>query len=655
MVSLLFEIIAFLIFIITCLYLPGRLLFAKLRLKIETPGETALATGVGLLLFTLVAYIFSWLHADFFILPFFLIVSFFAIKNKLLKSLSIRKEHVKPFVLVSTLALFFSLTMLVTGKFGDTIIYRHDDPWHLALITELKSHFPPDNPAIAGVPLKGYHFFYNFVLATISNLFLISPISLHFHFFPLLISFLWAFGVYSLLFVWTKKISAALWAVFLTMFGGSFAFILVLQGHPEVDLNSGMGITQPAFSLYNPPFAISIVIILLALFAMHQYLTTKQKSWLVPLVLAVGLVSMFKVYAGMLLMGGIVLLAFFSLIKKNYYPILALIGSGVLFFFTYLIFNGNAGSLIWHPWWPVSTLLQHFSWYGYDEKMYTYTQLGVIRGIIETQAYGFSLVIFGNLGTRILGILMLVFLFFKKPKFPSVFSIIVAAMAFAGILTPLLFLQSGKVFEIIQIAWYYLFLCSLFAAIGFSRLFAFSYPTLIKVLLFIIVIPLTIPSTYSTYQAYLTIKNSERSMTTPYFQTLAYLAAQGTYDDTVLEMPPKHTNPDDWSINAWYYQSDPSIVAFANKRSFLNNEFIAFPGIDLETRMDTLKKLVSFQRNLPSDGSPVPSPEKIRELLLSNNISFIVASYDASQFTKIKNITKIYQNGEYRIYKISPQ
>lgn len=32
----------------------------------------------------------------------------------------------------------------------------------MALINELKANFPPDNPGFAGVPLKGYHFFYNF-------------------------------------------------------------------------------------------------------------------------------------------------------------------------------------------------------------------------------------------------------------------------------------------------------------------------------------------------------------------------------------------------------------------------------------------------------------------------------------------------------------
>lgn len=652
MVSFTLEVLAFLAFIITVLYLPGRFLLSLLRLKTPAPQEMFVSIAFGFLVFTFVSYVFAWLKADTLLLPFFLILDIFAVKYNQWKPSPIQKEHVKPLILVGILAVLFSTSMLVTGKFGDTLIYRHDDPWHLALINELKAHFPPDNPAVAGVPLKGYHFFYNFVVAKISNLFFISPLSLHFHLFPLFTAFLWAFGVYSLMIVWTKKISTSLWAVFLSMFGGSFAFILVLQGHPEVSLNSGLGIQQPAFSLYNPPFAISIIIMTTALFATHEYLTTKQKLWLIPLAICTGLVAMFKVYAGILLIGGLLLLTLFSLLKKRWSVLFAPLATGILFFYTYQLFNVNAGYLIWHPWWPPHTLLQSFEWYGYDEKIYTYTRLSVIKGLVETELYGFTLFILGNLGTRAIGLLVLFAAFIRKPHLPSVFSTILGTMALAGLLIPLLFLQSGKVFEIIQIAMYYLFLCSLFAAIGLSKLFSFSYPKIIKALLFIIIILLTLPSAYETFRYNYIVSTEGKNLNTPYFQALEYLSQQDTYTATVLEVPPQGVNPDKYSINGWFNASDAIVTALANKRSYLNNEFIVFRGVDLETRMTNLEYIVRFATVKPSDPLYGPSFQQTEKILRENNIRFILSHYDAPNFTNIQGVKEVYKNGSYRVYKV---
>src|SRR3989344_8155798 len=260
------EIILFLTAVTICFYLPGKFLFTKLKLSLDSPGNLFFPFVLGIMLFTLISYVFSWLKLEFVILPIFLIISFVTIKNKNWLPGRIDKLHRWPLIIVVVLSIIFSLSMLTTGVYGDSILYRRDDLWHLALINELKNNFPPDHPGFAGIVLKGYHFFYNFLLAKISNIFSISSLSLYFHHFPILIAFLWGVGVYSLMYKWSKKISVGLWAVFLSMFGGSFAFILRLRGHEGLSLDSAFGIQQSATSLINPPFALSIVIIIATLF-----------------------------------------------------------------------------------------------------------------------------------------------------------------------------------------------------------------------------------------------------------------------------------------------------------------------------------------------------------------------------------------------------
>src|SRR3990167_9586372 len=302
------EIILFIIIIVVCFYLPGKFLLRKLKLTLGSPEDIFLPFVLGIMLFTLISYIFSWLKLEIIILPLFLIISFVVFKSKKWLPNDIDKRQLIPLSIVLSFSIIFSLSMLTSGVYGDTIKYGRDDLWHLALINELKNNFPPDNPGFAGVSLRGYHFFYNFILAKVSNIFFISPLSLYFHFFPLFIALLCGLGVYSLMYVWSKRVAITLWAVFLTQFGGSFAFILKLRGHENLSLDSAFGIQQPSTALINPPFAISIVIVVAVLFALYKYFSTQKKGWLIPIILCIGLVTMFKVYAGIILLGSFLLL-----------------------------------------------------------------------------------------------------------------------------------------------------------------------------------------------------------------------------------------------------------------------------------------------------------------------------------------------------------
>lgn len=651
----LLEIVVFILAVFVCFYLPGKFLLAKLKLPLDSPEDLFLPFVLGMMLFTLVSYIFSWLKLEIIILPLFLIINFLVFKSKKWIPKNISKHHRIPLFVVFILVIIFSLSMLTAGVYGDSIKYGRDDLWHLALINELKTNFPPDNPGFAGVPLKGYHFFYNFILAKISNIFFISPLSLYFHYFPLLAAALWGVGVYVLMFVWSRKVAIALWAVFFTMFGGSFAFILRLRGHENLSLDSAFGIQQPATALINPPFAISIVIIIAVLFAFYQYFTTKKKGWLVPIVLCIGLVSMFKIYAGIILLGSLLLLAFLQLLKRNFIFLIACFFVGILFVFTYGILRDPSSTLIFAPLWaPHSVLIDNMPWYGYAEKMYTYTRLSVIKGIIETELYSLYVFFFGNLGARFIGLLFLPLFLSRQYKKLSFFAITLLIMITISILIPLFFIQSGKVFEIIQMAWYFLFFVSLFAAFGFYKLFSFPCNKISKIILFVAILLLTLPSAYEPYRGYFDAIRSQGSLlSNDYFKAMRFLESKGNYNQTAIEIPGKNAKDTKNAVLDWYKTSSPAIVAFANKRSYLSNEYIDFTGVDIKPRIDFIRKIILLNKlSLSESAEYINLQKEVKQCLEDNEISFIYSPYPLLSFEKMDSIHKVFENKAASIYRV---
>lgn len=662
-IQLIIEPLLFIAFIISCLYLPGKLLLSKLKLEVSPIEDIFLPLGLGIVLFTFVSYVLSWINLEILILPIFLVVDFFAIKNKLHLPQKIAKLHFLPLGAAGIMSLIFSLRMLVTGQYGNKILINHDDPWHLALINELKVHFPPSNPAFAEMPLKGYHFFYDLFAAKISNIFYITPVSLHFHLIPLFSALMWALGVYALLFKWTKKTSAGLWAVFLTMFGGSFAFFLVLQGHPEIDLDGGLGIGTSIWSLYNPPLTMSLLIITTSLFIILNYLRDKRQAWLIPLSLCIGIITMFKVYAGMVMLGAFLILVALQLIKKNYRILFSLAAVGFLFLCTFGIFLGGSGSLIFYPLWGPERLLQSFAWYHYDNKMYVYSgylqnHTRVIHGLIGlilTKAYGLILFILGNLGTRLLGIAALLLLVFpKKRKLPSVFSFLLLVMLLISIIIPLFFIQTGKVFEIIQMAQYYLFFASLFASVGFAVFFELKFNLILKSLLIVVILIMTVPHMQGVFLSYSQEIKLFQSVNSPYYEMRHYLSTIGKYDDTVLELPPKEIEPNYESILGWYsHTSTPAMTALANKRTYFDNEFIDFPNLDVRARIDFVINIITLTNYDSANPENHDKDALAIKLLKSKGIKYVYAAYEIPLFGHSPSVTRIYKAVDNVLYKIN--
>lgn len=638
------ETLLFIFSVVFCFFLPGKFIINQLTLELDSIETLFVATLTGLVTFIFLLYLFSWVHIEWLIIPVLLITDFFALKDKKKLKLKFKFGDILPLIVIGISGIIFSFPMLFWGIYGNHVAYRFDDLWHLALIQELKVNFPPGIPTFAGVGLRGYHFFTDFLLAKMSNFFSISPFSLHFHLFPILLGLLWGLGAYVLMYAWSKKQTAAFFTVFLTMFGGNFAYFFPFFGHPAISLSDGFGILQPALSVFNPPLTLSVIVLFFCLFLLYKYFQTQEKRWLIPFVIAAGILPMIKVYAGIILYGGLGVIVLYELLRKRFFLFEICLGIGLIALGTYWVFVGGTGGLIWYPLWPPHELLKSFSWFNYDEKMYTYSHLGVIRGLVFTEVFGFSLFFLGNLGTRVFGLLSLL-LELKKRRWPSIFAISLFLMLVIAIIIPLLFIQTGKVFEIIQMATYYLLFCSLFASLGLADFFAlhFRFQKPVKVGALVLFALLTIPSALSTYSDTITQAKETKDLSNPYYSALLFLRNRGTYNQTVLALPEKATTSSINDLMFWYKSSDPTVGVFSNKRLYLANGGITFPGMDEKARISSLS---AFLQTLTSS-------QAVESFLQKNHITYITSPDAIPQLLSLKNIKEIYNNAYY-IYQYIP-
>ncbi|MDO8583413.1 MAG: hypothetical protein Q7R51_02690 [bacterium] len=647
------EFILFLLTVFFYFYIPGNYLLSFSKIDIFSPGKIFLSIISGVILFTLAMYIFSWVHLQWLIFPIVIFISFLAYKKHLFSIPNIPAIHKNPIIFVCVLAFLFSLPMIFNGNFGNSIYYFGDDSAHLAYINELRFAFPPQHPGFAGIPMRGYHFFYDFLLANISKVSFLSPLSLYFHLMPIFVAFGWAIGTYSLLFSWTKKISIALWGVFLVLFGSSFGFILYFLHHPNTSLSTNFGIGQPEGALYNAPYAFSVVIVLATLILMQNYLKNRDKILLFLIAIFVGISPMFKVYAGMILIGGFIIFVIIELLRKNFSVLWACILGATITLGTFGVFAGAGAGLFYLPMWPIYRMMDDvFPIYDYNEKIRTYGQYGVIKGLVSTYLTGFSVLLIGNLGTRFFGIILLPLILLKNKKLPSRFAFVVISMMAISVVVPLFFAQTIKVFDMIQMFWYYPLFVSLFASMGIYALLSLKFPKVIKIFIVIIFIFMTLPLAYDNalkrVVPLITVKRT--SFSDNYFQAMNYLKNHGSYQDTVLDLPlgPEYA---EWkNIESWFNSSSAHIAIFGNKRMYVGNQLIVFPNMPLEKRLALLESINKVEYIVPQNSRDI---KKIIEKIKSEKISYVYAAKKIKSFEGVYGISLVFQNSQAVIYKIN--
>ena len=503
----------------------------------------------------------------------------------------------------------------------------HDGIWHIAL-SESLSRGSLLMPIFVGSSLQNYHIGFDLVLASLNRITSIPTHNLYFQILPPIFALLIGFLTYKFILSWTKSDLSAFWATFFVYFGGGFGWI---TGYGE----SAFWSQQAISTLINPPFVLSLILLLLGLLLLNKL---EKKFTLISFALAVlvfGCLIEIKVYAGVLGLGALLMTGIYSFVSQKKLNILKVfIGSLVLSLILYLPLNkSSVGLLAFQPFWFLETMMgmsDRIGWERFYSAMLTYKSGHIWIKALAFYTLAFVIFVMGNFGTRIIFLV-------RKIKL-SQLNVFIYSIIGAGIVIPMFFLQKGTPWNTIQFFYYSLFFSSILAGIVVSQIKN-------KIIPFILV-ALTIPTTILTLKDVYIPSRPPAMLPVDEISALEFLSKQPK--GTVLTKPFDETLSKAAENNPprplYLYTSTAYVSAFSKHQTFLEDEI----NLDI-TSYDWRERREKVLNWYKEDNLQVK-----RDFLRENNIKYIywiksgVSPLDLERLF----LSNIYENNLITIYRV---
>jgi hypothetical protein len=518
----------------------------------------------------------------------------------------------------------------------------HDGVWHLALAKSLaKGSW--DMPVFAGFNLQNYHFGFDLLLALINQITKIPIHVLYFQVIPVLLAFLIGIVVYQFVFFWQKSKTLALWAVFFVYFGGSLAWIF---GKGE----SMFWAQQAISTLVNPPFALSVLVLFVGMIILLKHQQSGNRSLLLWCSLVFGILIQIKIYAGLLVIGGLVVTGVYEFLKKRKIIFLELAGLTILIS-SAIFFSLNkvsANMLVFKPFWFLETMMQlsdRVGWVKFGEAMVNYKLGGVWFKAIPAYIVAFLIFWYGNMGTRFVAEFFVARKLVNLKKL-EVFEVFLFSIILTGMLIPMFFLQKGTPWNTIQFFYYSLFLSGILAGIAFAKIIQ-ERNLKCRIVLVVGLIAFTIPTTLVTLKNDYLPTRPPAMLSKAELEALEFLSKEPwgvvlTFPFDELAAKEAQTNP---PRPLYLYESTAYVAAFADKPVFLEDEVnLNIMGYDWKTRREDV---LEFYQSLDQ--------EHVGNFLKDNKIRYLywVGDQRAKLGEKQLGIERIFENDEIDIYKVN--
>jgi len=453
----------------------------------------------------------------------------------------------------------------------------HDAIWHLSLINSLaSSRF--NLPMMAGEPLKNYHFGFDILTAALVRFTGLSASLWYFQILPVFFSLTIGFLVY--------KLTRSFWSVYFIYFATGLGWIVTVVRGQQLGGESMFWAQQAISTLLNPPFAISLIFLLLGFI----YLQKRNYSLII---LFFGLAGFMKIYAGIL---GLFSLFCISLYQKNLRLFLAFVVSGLITGLLFVPFYSlNSRTLIFQPFWFIQSMLfspDRLYWPKLGSALINYQYTGNYIKLIPASLLALGIFIIGNIGFRLIGFI----------KFRSRFMPII----FLGLLVPVFYVQTGTTWNTIQFMYYSLFFLNLLAGIYFSRVKNYKWVIYCLILLF------TLPAIPATLSQYLPSR-PPAALSAGEISALKYLQSQ---PPGIVMVPlfgqeyfSKFTEP----RPLFAYESTAYVSAYSRHPVFLEDEVnLRILNLDVNSRKQAITEIFTTH-----------NPEVARKILRSNQITYL--------------------------------
>ncbi|MBN1263521.1 MAG: hypothetical protein JW991_04150 [Candidatus Pacebacteria bacterium] len=674
-VSFCFSLILFLVAVFCCLFLPGFWLVKKNRFKVDGAEILAVSLSLGIVLFVLTSIVLGFLKIRFLLLWLILLADFLILRRYGREPFfvlcpcrwQIKKRNFFWFGLTLGFITQIWINVFSGWLYADGIrfwsAHGHDAVWHGSLMQEIAVHFPPRMRFIGNLPLKNYHFFVDILLGEFHRLFGFNPMDLYFRHFSFVFAFLFLLNVFVFVRNWSDE-AAGLWAMLLTVFSGSFGFLVTLGRNKTlfgVRSESIFWVSQGNTAIGNPPQMIAFILFLAFLNLFCRFLKEPNNFRLITLGILGGMLFGFKIYAGATILAGLGLLAGYELVflKKTQALkvfLVVLLPALVIFFST----TQKGGSfLVLKPFWFVRTMVvagDRLGWNDLEMRRQFYQSLGGWRGwirVIQFESLALAIFTLGNLGTKVLGFSKVFQILASRKKIVS-FNLFLFFGLLACSLTPHVFVQKGIAWNTVQFFHYFVLLMGLFSGatvagilqksrnrlkpIFIAFLVLFSVPTVLADLKF-----------FSPRNALAIVENEE-------LRALEFLKKHTSPEELILTVPydrwaaaghPGQPRP----IYSW--DSTGYVSYFTNRPTFLSDQ----AQVEIMGYPEGKERLADLYRYLFYSGSGQEidrNPQKARQFLEKNKLRFVYLVYDQkfSFNPEEAGLEEIYRNQVARIYRL---
>ncbi len=565
----------FILFLIIGCIIPGLIITKKSFERKPLFLRIFLSTVIGFVTLTLIFYLLSLLNLRplIFLYLFVNIVLFIRLKFYRVK-IEIPRGW---FNLASVVIILMGTIFQVIPTFKNGLTYpfglgfwgpnTHDGIWHLSLINQLIKSVPPENPIFAGTVLKNYHFFYDLLIAATNFLSTIPPIDLVFRFYPVIFSLMLGIGTYYLIFNLFKDKLAVLLGLYFVYFAGSFGWIVAYIKERNFAGESAFWANQSISYNLNPPFAISLLIIIALLHILFTF-EKKIKNNIILAIILTGSLIGFKAYGAVLMLASLLILGIIK--RQSWYLLVFVCGLIITALIFFANFQAFSGLLIFAPFWFIHSMIDSPDRVGWA-RLSLARQAGFENSnwfkFISVEALSLIIFIVGNLGLRVLslGSLLKIKIIFSDNNF-----LILLIFSTFSFLIPILFIQSGNPWNTIQFSYYGLYIAALFAGATLSYLF-FKLPKFLSVLIIFTVLILTpinsvVTATYYTgYLPHARVDQKE-------LEALEFLSKQDR--GVILTFPYdkkiKQKIAEPWPL--FVYDSTAYVGALSKKSVYLEDE-----------------------------------------------------------------------------------
>ena len=530
----------------------------------------------------------------------------------------------------------------------------HDGIWHIALAKSFSRTLTLDNPVFAGEVLKNYHLGFDLLMATIHKLTSIPINTLYFQILPVIFSILIGWLVYVFMNLWKRSRREIFWTLVFVYFGSGFGLVITLLRDGIVSGESMFWSQQAMSTLVNPPFALSLIFILAGLVFLLKYKKSQNLRNLIISSLLFGLLIQVKVYAGILVLGGLFVSGIYLYIKsKKTYILQTFFYSLLISLLVFLPFNRlSGGVLVWQPFWFLETMMSYsdrLGWERFYSAMTTYKMGKIWLKSVPTYGVAFVIFLVGNMGARIIGFYYLLKVICKKIKLDE-FLVFLISIMIAAVIIPMFFVQSGTPWNTIQFFYYFLFIFCFFAGISTSQIIKKVKPVM-KITTTLLVLLLAFYGVVATLVHYLP-STPPSKISSDEYEALEFLSEQP--GGVVLTYPfdkYKSRQAAAYAPRPMYlYESTSYVSAYSDKEVFLEDEVNAnILGYDWQDRREEVLEFIS---NLDEQkGRDFLENNKIRYLYLVRSISPLPGE-ELKLGTKQLGLEKIYGNLVVSVYRV---